>query len=56
MERRQVRWTERFSQFAVAGARLALEDANLSLADGREDVGVYIGSRTRRSRIRRYAA
>jgi 3-oxoacyl-[acyl-carrier-protein] synthase II len=44
MERRQVHWTERFGQFSVASARLALEDAKLELEKGREDVGIYIGS------------
>ena len=44
LERKHLRWTDRYSQFAVAGARLACEDAGLVLDDGREDVGIYVGS------------
>lgn len=43
MDRRRVQWTDRFSQLAIAGARLALEDAGISVR-GRGDVGVYTGS------------
>lgn len=43
LSRRRVQWTDRFSQLAVAAARLALEDAGVSL-DGRDDVGIYTGS------------
>jgi 3-oxoacyl-[acyl-carrier-protein] synthase II len=42
-ERRQ-RWTDRFSQFAVAAARLALEDARVPLRAENPDIGVYLGS------------
>ncbi|HEV3154216.1 MAG TPA: beta-ketoacyl-[acyl-carrier-protein] synthase family protein [Candidatus Baltobacteraceae bacterium] len=43
MNRRRLQWTDRFSQLAVAGALLALEDAELD-PRGRSDVGVYTGS------------
>jgi len=43
LSRRRVQWTDRFSQFAVAAARLALEDAGFN-AENRDDVGVYTGS------------
>ena len=44
MDRKEARRMSRFSQFAVAAARLALEDAGLSI-DGREreDAGVLMG-------------
>jgi len=39
------RRTDRFAQFALVATQLALDDAGLSLGDdGRDDVGVYIGS------------
>ncbi len=41
---RRRRWMDRFSQFAVAAARLALEDAHFSLAGEQPEIGVYIGS------------
>lgn len=44
MEKRRIRWTDRFSQFAIAGARGALEDAGLNVERGRGDAGVFIGS------------
>src|SRR5579875_3701581 len=44
MDKKRVRWTDRFSQFAVAAARGALADANLEFERGRSDVGVFIGS------------
>ncbi len=44
MERRSARRMERFSQFAVAAARLALDDARFDAAPERHRVGVYIGS------------
>lgn len=43
MERKRMRWTDRFSQFAIAASRLALDDARLEIGDG-IDMGVYIGS------------
>ncbi len=43
--RKQLRRTDRYSQFAVAAARLALDDAALDIDDGvRDDAGVWIGS------------
>ena len=42
-EKRQ-RWTDRFSQFAVAAARLALEDAHFPVGADNADIGVYLGS------------
>ncbi len=44
MERRSARRMERFAQFAVAAARLALDDARLDPAPERHRVGAYIGS------------
>jgi 3-oxoacyl-[acyl-carrier-protein] synthase II len=41
---KRLRWTDRFSQFAVAATRLALEDAAFRVTGGGTDVGVYIGS------------
>jgi 3-oxoacyl-[acyl-carrier-protein] synthase II len=42
---KQLRRTDRYSQFAVAAARLALDDAALDIDDGvRDDAGVWIGS------------
>jgi 3-oxoacyl-[acyl-carrier-protein] synthase II len=41
---RRVRWTDRFAQFAVAAARLALDDAALSTNGAADDAGVYLGS------------
>ena len=38
-EKRQ-RWTDRFSQFAVAAARLALEDAHFPVGADNADIGV----------------
>jgi 3-oxoacyl-[acyl-carrier-protein] synthase II len=43
MERKRMRWTDRFSQFAIAASRLALDDARFEIGDG-IDMGVYIGS------------
>jgi 3-oxoacyl-[acyl-carrier-protein] synthase II len=42
-EKRQ-RWTERFSQFAVAAARLALDDAQYAPSGDNAEIGVYLGS------------
>ena len=44
LEHKQLRWTDRFSQFAVAASRLACDDAGLVLEADREDVAVYVGS------------
>jgi len=45
MDRKEARRMERFSQFAVAAAKEALEDARLDLdAVGREQVGVLMGT------------
>lgn len=46
MDRKEVRRTDRFVQFAVAAAKLALEDAGLRIGDNAdpERVGVVIGS------------
>lgn len=45
MDRKEARRMARFSQFAVAAARQAVEDAGLDLdAEGRERVGVLIGN------------
>jgi 3-oxoacyl-[acyl-carrier-protein] synthase II len=44
MDGRRRRWTERFSQFSIAAARLALADANLEIGDGGDDVGVFVGT------------
>lgn len=44
LSRRRVQWTDRFSQLAVAAARLAVEDAALPLNASRGDLGVYTGS------------
>jgi 3-oxoacyl-[acyl-carrier-protein] synthase II len=37
-------WTDRFSQFALAATRLALDDAAYSIAGDGTDAGIYIGS------------
>jgi len=46
MDRKEARRMDRYVQFAVAAAELALKDANLSVRDDTdpERVGVYIGS------------
>ncbi len=44
IEGKALRRLDRFSQFAVAAARLALEDAGLSLVGQQNDTGVYLGS------------
>ncbi len=41
---KRLRWTDRFSQFAVAAARLALDHAGYRPAGARDEVGVYLGS------------
>jgi 3-oxoacyl-[acyl-carrier-protein] synthase II len=45
LDARQVRRLDRFSQFAVVGARQAIADAGLNLAEAdRERIGVFIGT------------
>jgi 3-oxoacyl-[acyl-carrier-protein] synthase II len=44
MEGRRLRWTERFAQFSIAGARLALEDARFEIGDRGDEIGVYMGT------------
>jgi 3-oxoacyl-[acyl-carrier-protein] synthase II len=44
LSERRRRWTDRFSQLAVAAARLALDDAHFTVAGERGDIGVYLGS------------
>jgi 3-oxoacyl-[acyl-carrier-protein] synthase II len=44
LDPRQLRRTERFGQFALAAAQLALDDAGLEIGDDGDDVGVWIGS------------
>jgi 3-oxoacyl-[acyl-carrier-protein] synthase II len=41
---KRLRWTDRFSQFALAATRMALEDAKLTVSGDGTDTGVYIGS------------
>ena len=43
LDKRRLQWTDRFSQLAIAAARLACDDAHLDVR-GRSDVGVYTGS------------
>lgn len=40
---KRLRWTDRFSQFAIAASRLALDDAGYRAASS-DDVGIYLGS------------
>ena len=45
LDPRRARRLDRFSQFSVAAARMAVEDAGLPLGDGRGDrTGIWIGS------------
>lgn len=44
MDRRTARRMDRFAQFAVAAARLALDDSGLDAAAERDRIGVYFGS------------
>lgn len=45
MDKREVRRTDRYVQFALAAAKMALQDAKLEITDEMaEQVGVYIGS------------
>jgi 3-oxoacyl-[acyl-carrier-protein] synthase II len=38
------RWTDRFAQFAIAGARLALDDAAFHVNGNGAEIGVFLGS------------
>ena len=44
MEKKRARWTDRFSQFGIAAARAAIEDAGNPFVRGSSDVGVFVGS------------
>lgn len=45
MDRKEARRTDRFVQFAIAAAKMAMKDAGLTIDDANRDrVGVYIGS------------
>lgn len=44
MDGRRARRLDRFSQFGLAAALLAVEDACLRIGDTRDDVGVFLGS------------
>jgi 3-oxoacyl-[acyl-carrier-protein] synthase II len=41
---KRLRWTDRFSQFAIAAARLAFDDAGYHVNGQADDVGIYLGS------------
>jgi 3-oxoacyl-[acyl-carrier-protein] synthase II len=41
---KRLRWTERYAQFSLVAAHLALADAGLSLEDRGDETGVWIGS------------
>jgi len=41
---KRLRWTDRFSQFALAATRLAIEDARFRVAGDGTQTGVFIGS------------
>jgi 3-oxoacyl-[acyl-carrier-protein] synthase II len=41
---RRLRWTDRFSQMAIAASRLALDDARFAVAGENGEIGVYLGS------------
>ncbi len=41
---KRLRWTDRFSQFALAATRLAVDDAKFALPGDGTDTGVFIGS------------
>jgi len=42
--RKRLHWTDRFSQFSIAAARLALDDAEYHPNGESSEVGVYLGS------------
>ncbi len=44
MSARRIRWTDRFSQFAVAATRLAIDDAKVAPTVDDDEVGVFMGS------------
>jgi len=44
LSRKRIRWTDRYAQFAVAAAKLALEDAAFSVNGNGNDMSVYMGS------------
>ncbi len=44
LERKEARRTERFSQFAIAAAQMAFDDAGYTPRRGDPDVGIWIGS------------
>jgi 3-oxoacyl-[acyl-carrier-protein] synthase II len=44
LSRRRMQWTDRFSQFAAAAAKLAFEDAAFPFEIDRSEIGVYAGS------------
>jgi 3-oxoacyl-[acyl-carrier-protein] synthase II len=44
LSKRRLQWTDRFSQLAVAAAKLAVEDAKFSVDGDRAEIGVYTGS------------
>lgn len=44
LAKRRLQWTDRFSQLAVASAKLAVEDAGFSIDGNRAEIGVYTGS------------
>jgi 3-oxoacyl-[acyl-carrier-protein] synthase II len=41
---KRLRWTDRFSQFALAATRMAIDDASFTITDEGVDTGVFIGS------------
>ncbi len=41
---KRLHWTDRFAQFSIAAARLAIDDAAYHLNGDAADVGVYLGS------------
>jgi len=44
VDAKRLRWTERYAQFSIAAARLAMDDARYHVNGDGNDVGVYIGS------------
>ncbi len=44
LSKRRVQWTDRFSQFAVAASRLAVEDAGFPVQRHASETGVFTGS------------